>query len=84
MLVKNSYKIIKIIKQTKAKGLEDVIEGDILELSIEFTKRDTDRNHNWQRPLVKVENKRTLKFDYKEFSTVTKLLDSFELIETIN
>ena len=47
MLVKNTYKIVRIIKKTKAKGLEDVLEGDILELSIEFTKRGSDRNYNW-------------------------------------
>jgi uncharacterized protein YehS (DUF1456 family) len=81
ILVQNSYKIVKILKKTKAKGLEDIQELDIIHLSIQLTKRGSDRNHNWQRPLVKVENKRTNNISYKEFSTLTKLLESFELEE---
>jgi len=36
MLVKNSYKIVKILKKTKAKGFEDLQEGDVLKFVIEF------------------------------------------------
>ena len=83
MLVKNSYKIVKILKKTKAKGFEDLQEGDVLKFVIEFKKRGVDNNFNWQRPLVKIKNLRTLNVVYKEFSFITKLLNNFETMEVV-
>ena len=83
IFLRGTYKILEVLKNTKAKGLEDIHAGDTIAFEIILQKRGSDRNHNWKRPLVHITNVSTGVTTIKEFSTTVKLLESFKL-EKVN
>lgn len=78
LFMRGTYRIVEILKKTKAKGFEDVRIGDIIAFEITLAKRGSDKNLNWLRPLVDITNLSTGFTVTKDFSTTVNLLENFE------
>ena len=74
------YRVINVLKQTKAKIFTDIKVGDIIQFSTPIEYAGSNRGNTYAVD-VKIENLNNKDVSYKTFNQLPKLLEHFNLEE---